>query len=136
MGDHHYLDTPIWKDILAGIDKFSTISSVTIGNGISTAFWFDAWLGTSPLHVRFPILFSHSACLNLNVATALPHGIHHFLVPRLSAAAASELRDLTVELRSIDDVVTTIWRSDAPLKCKIFCWLARRKRLPTNKWRF
>ena len=36
----------------------------------------------------------------------------------------------------IDDVATTIWRSAAPLKCKIFCWLARRKRLPTNERRF
>jgi hypothetical protein len=36
MGDKHYLDTPIWKDILAGIDKFRAISTVTIGNGTST----------------------------------------------------------------------------------------------------
>jgi hypothetical protein len=101
MGDQHYLDTLIWKDILAGIDKFRAISNVTIGNGASTAFWFDLWLGNSTLHDRFPILFSHSARPNLNVATALSHGIRHFLVPRLSAAAASELRDLTVELCSV-----------------------------------
>jgi hypothetical protein len=36
----------------------------------------------------------------------------------------------------IDDVATVVWRSAAPLKCKIFCWLARRKRLPTNERRF
>jgi hypothetical protein len=170
MGDQHYLDTPIWKDILAGIDRFRAISNVTVGNGTSTAFWFDLWLGNSTLHDRFPILFSHSARLNLNVATALSHGIRHFLVPRLSAAAASELRDLSMELHSVhlnignpdirvcrltnkklsnknlyastfshlqvDDVATKIWRSAAPLKCKIFCWLARKKRLPTNERRF
>jgi hypothetical protein len=72
MGDQHYLDTPIWKDILVGIGKFRAISSVTIGNGQSVAFWFDLWLGSSPLHVRFPIMFSHFARLNLNVSTA--HG--------------------------------------------------------------
>jgi hypothetical protein len=36
----------------------------------------------------------------------------------------------------IDDVAPTVWRSAAPLKCKIFCWLARKKRLPTNERRF
>ncbi|KAK1667804.1 hypothetical protein QYE76_055963 [Lolium multiflorum] len=142
----------------------------TLGNGTSTAFWLDLWLGNSTLQDRFPILFSHSARLNLNVATALSHDIRHFLVPRLSAAAASELRDLSMELSSVhlnidnpdirvcrltnkklsnktlyastfshlqvDDVATKVWRSAAPLKCKIFCWLARKKRLPTNERRF
>jgi hypothetical protein len=36
----------------------------------------------------------------------------------------------------IDDVAPTVWRSAAPLKCKIFCWLARKRRLPTNERRF
>ncbi|XP_071681019.1 uncharacterized protein [Lolium perenne] len=36
----------------------------------------------------------------------------------------------------IDDVADKVWRTAAPLKCKIFCWLARKKRLPTNERRF
>jgi hypothetical protein len=34
-----------------------------------------------------------------------------------------------------DDLTTGIWRS-AALKCKVFCWLARRWRLPTSEQRF
>jgi hypothetical protein len=33
----------------------------------------------------------------------------------------------------MDDIATKVWRSTALLKCKIFCWLARKKRLPTNE---
>jgi hypothetical protein len=36
----------------------------------------------------------------------------------------------------IDDAASKVWRSVAPLKYKIFCWLARKKHLPTNKQRF
>jgi hypothetical protein len=36
----------------------------------------------------------------------------------------------------IDELATRIWRSAAPLKCKIFCWLAKRRRIPTNERRF
>nr|XP_051210977.1 uncharacterized protein LOC127328415 [Lolium perenne] len=36
----------------------------------------------------------------------------------------------------IDDVACKVWKSAAPLRCKIFCWLARKKRLPTNERRF
>jgi hypothetical protein len=32
----------------------------------------------------------------------------------------------------IDEASDTVWRSDAPLKYKIFYWLARKKSLPTN----
>jgi hypothetical protein len=49
MGDQHYLDTPICKDIFAGLATFRSISEVTIGNGISTFFWLDLWLGDAPL---------------------------------------------------------------------------------------
>jgi hypothetical protein len=36
----------------------------------------------------------------------------------------------------VDDQRDSVWRSAAPLKCKIFGWLARRQRLPTNERRF
>jgi hypothetical protein len=35
-----------------------------------------------------------------------------------------------------DELATAIWRSAAPLKCKVFYWLARRWCLPTNERRF
>ncbi|KAK1697591.1 hypothetical protein QYE76_014288 [Lolium multiflorum] len=36
----------------------------------------------------------------------------------------------------IDEVANRVWRSVASLKCKIFCWLARKRHLPTNERRF
>jgi hypothetical protein len=170
LGDHHYLDTPIWKDIVAGLNTFRDISSVTIGNGCDTAFWSDLWFEPSPLNLRFPHLFSHTTRPNISVATALSSSLSLSLVPRLTEVAMTELRTLTTALGSVvlrldvpdlrvsrltnnlltnknfyssffsnlqlDDIATKVWRSAAPLKCKIFCWLARKKRLPTNERRF
>ncbi|KAK1698289.1 hypothetical protein QYE76_014986 [Lolium multiflorum] len=36
----------------------------------------------------------------------------------------------------IEEAAGKVWGSAAPLKCKIFCWLAWKKRLPTNERRF
>jgi hypothetical protein len=36
----------------------------------------------------------------------------------------------------VDTQAGKVWRSAAPLKCKIFCWLARCRHLPTNARRF
>jgi hypothetical protein len=170
LGDRHHLDTPIWKDIVAGLSSFRQISKVSLGNGSSTAFWLDCWHGTQTLKERFPDLFSHSTRPNINVQTTLSVGLRGSLGPRLTAAAEDDLRALTIELNlvdlrlevpdlrgtrltnkklsnkcfyvnsfrhlQIDDVAPTVWRSADPLKCKIFCWLARKKRLPTNERRF
>jgi hypothetical protein len=170
LGDRHHLDTPIWKDIVAGLVAFRLISKVTLGNGTSTAFWMDLWLGDQPLHERYPNLFSHSTRPHISVATTLSSGLRTILGPRLTAAAAEDFRALSHELSLVDlrldvpdlrhtrlsnkklsnksfyvhsfrhlqiDVMeTVIWRSAAPLKCKIFCWLARKERLPTNERRF
>jgi mannosylglycoprotein endo-beta-mannosidase len=169
LGDHHYLDTPVWKDILAGLDTFRSISKVVVGNGNSTAFWLDLWLGSTPFYIRFPCLFSHSIRPHANVASILRSGLPLNLGPRLSTAAVTELRVLTSEFSSLelrdnpdfrdsrlnnkklsnksfyvnsfrhlqtDELAVGIWRSAAPLKCKVFCWLARRWRLQTNARRF
>jgi hypothetical protein len=55
-----------WKDICS-IDIredeswFAQNLSRKIGNGLSTRFWLDCWLGDNPLSVRYPRLFSISA---------------------------------------------------------------------------
>jgi hypothetical protein len=36
----------------------------------------------------------------------------------------------------VDVLAEKVWRNAAPLKCKIFCWMAKRQRLPTNERRF
>jgi hypothetical protein len=170
LGDPHHLDTPAWKGIVAGLETFLSISKVTIGKGDMTAFWTDLWLGDHTLQDRFPNLFSHSTCMNANVATALTSDFRGTVVPRLSQATETDLRNLAFELSfvilcddvpdscwdritnkklsnkslysnssrhlQIDEVAEKVWKSAAPLKCKIFCWLAGKRRLPTNERRF
>jgi hypothetical protein len=36
----------------------------------------------------------------------------------------------------VDVLASSVWRSAVPLKCKIFCWLAKQRRIPTNARRF
>jgi mannosylglycoprotein endo-beta-mannosidase len=170
LGDPHYLDTPIWKAIIANLDSFRSVTKVLLGNGASTSFWFDLWLGDYTLSERFPALLSHSIRPLASVSFTFLGGIRANLGPRLTPAALAQLRTLTSELASVeirpaevdsrvgrltnkllsnkdfysftfrhlqtDELATMVWRSDAPLKCKIFCWLAKRRRLPTNERRF
>jgi hypothetical protein len=170
LGDRHHLDTPVWKDIIAGLPPFRSVSKVLLGDGSSTAFWFDLWHGDQTLHERFPNLFSHATRPNINVALVLSLGLRDSLGPRLTMAAVTDLRTLTSELSTVrarigipdlrdgrltnkklsnkvfyvnsfrhlqvDEVVNRVWKSAAPLKCKIFCWLAWKRRLPTNERHF
>jgi hypothetical protein len=55
-----------WKNIVAidnvvpGKNWFSDALTQKIGNGLSTSFWNVKWIGTAPLAVTFPRLFSLS----------------------------------------------------------------------------
>ncbi|PNT64649.1 hypothetical protein BRADI_4g30882v3 [Brachypodium distachyon] len=102
LGDSHTLDSTIWKEISAGLEFFRSISKVEIGNGLSTAFWLDFWIGDSTLASRFPALFSHSLRPNISVASAL-NTIDSLTTfqPRLSSMAHDELGDLQTILASV-----------------------------------
>nr|XP_051208403.1 uncharacterized protein LOC127325637 [Lolium perenne] len=170
LGDTHRLDTHVWKDIVAGLKVFRSVTKVSVGNGPSTAFWADHWTGDATLQDRFPVLFSHSTRTNINVAAALTSDFRGTLGLRLSLAAETDLRTLANELTSvvlhhdspddrcdrltnkklsnksiyvnsfrhlrIDAVAEKVWRSAAPLKCKVFGWISLKKRLLTNERRF
>ncbi|GJZ68542.1 RNA-directed DNA polymerase, eukaryota, partial [Tanacetum coccineum] len=67
-----------WLDIVSevtnlsnmGIDLFSLVNK-KVGNGESTSFWNDLWLGDSPLNKRFPRLFFLEVDKNISVAEKL-----------------------------------------------------------------
>jgi hypothetical protein len=101
LGNAHHHDTPVWKDIVSGLGVFHSITKVSIGNGVSTAFWTDLWTGNNPLHEHFAELYSHSTRLNINVAMALTSDFRGTLEPRLSLAAETDLRILANELSSV-----------------------------------
>jgi hypothetical protein len=90
LGDHHHLDTLIWKDIVARLTSFCSISKISLGNGNSTAFWLHLLLGGQPLQECFPHLFSHSTRPNIKVAATLSLGLRNSLGPRLTVAATDD----------------------------------------------
>ena len=47
----------LWKDIRKGWEEFSIRTRIHIGNGRSTRFWWDIWVGDSKLKDMFPQLF-------------------------------------------------------------------------------
>ncbi|CAN6171822.1 unnamed protein product [Urochloa humidicola] len=59
FGDPHHLDTPVWHSVLQLLPDFRAATSVHLGNGQTTAFWLDHWLGPLPVAQMFPALFSH-----------------------------------------------------------------------------
>ena len=47
----------LWKDIRKGWEEFFLRTSIRIGNGRHTRFWWDFWVGDSKLKDLFPLLF-------------------------------------------------------------------------------
>lgn len=95
LGDLSWLDTIIWKDIITGLTHFRSVSKSIIGDGRSTSFWFDNWIGGDALFQLFPALFSHATRPNISVAEALatPELLLH-LRPRMSTMATHELANI------------------------------------------
>ncbi|PNT63488.1 hypothetical protein BRADI_4g16617v3 [Brachypodium distachyon] len=80
---------------MVGLDLFRRLTKVSIGNGRSTFFWLDLWLGEDTLASHFPALFSHSLRPNIFVASAMLFfdSLTTFH-PKLSHAATLEFGDL------------------------------------------
>jgi hypothetical protein len=171
LGDCHRLDSIVWKDLVACLPLFRSVTSVQVGSGSSTSFWLDLWFEGNTLADRFPALLSHSSRPNCSVAFACSSPtLELALHPRLSTAASIELRSLQSLLASVglDTVVpdirvghlngkalttksaymftfhhlplvpfaTPTWKNFATNKCRLFIWLAGRRRLFTNLRRF
>lgn len=62
---------------------YQAATSVTIGNGERTSFWYDAWADDEALVDRFSALYSHCVKKKLSVAQVRANGIddQSFLVP-------------------------------------------------------
>ena len=97
--------TPIWQDIMKGLDFFCSNTRVQLGNGATTSFWLDLWLPntTQTLAQLFLALFSHSNRIHTPVARAMgSHNLTLDLTPRLSHTAECEFVDLCNALASVN----------------------------------
>ena len=53
------------------LDLFAAATTVTLGDGSTASFWYSNWIGSSPLRLRFPELFTASRRKGRTVAAAL-----------------------------------------------------------------
>ena len=60
-----------WQSVIQLLPVLHIGTSISVGSGASTLFWFDRWLGDAPLAARFPELFAIAADPRVSVETAL-----------------------------------------------------------------
>ncbi|KAG2617006.1 hypothetical protein PVAP13_3NG177961 [Panicum virgatum] len=93
--DVHTLDGDVhgahWDAIRSLLPAYRQIAHVVVHNGGTTAFWEDKWTGNAPLCSTFLVLYSHVLHHGANVSAVAAAGLDHFLAPRLSIQARSEL---------------------------------------------
>jgi hypothetical protein len=86
---------------------YQAITTVSLGDGATTYFWFDVWWGEDSLADRFPALLTHCTVSSLTVREAVMGGIRGCLVSRLTQTACDELHALE------EIVADTVLTSDA-----------------------
>nr|GEV90198.1 RNA-directed DNA polymerase, eukaryota, reverse transcriptase zinc-binding domain protein [Tanacetum cinerariifolium] len=107
-----------------------------IGNGIDTSFWYDSWIGDTPLRVKFPRLFALELDKDSSVAAKMNSSVVHSF--RKDARGSDgefrvkELRNFIDDLFLPSHVEPTRWVKYIPIKVIIFAWRARRDCLPTR----
>uniref|UniRef100_A0A453IXL8 Reverse transcriptase zinc-binding domain-containing protein n=1 Tax=Aegilops tauschii subsp. strangulata TaxID=200361 RepID=A0A453IXL8_AEGTS len=51
-------DSPFWKGLMRIKDLLFHRTKFIVGNGMSTRFWEDTWLGKTPLAIQYPSLYN------------------------------------------------------------------------------
>ena len=51
-------DSPFWKGFMRVKEDFFSRGSFRVGNGETTRFWEDTWLGKTPLKYQYPLLYN------------------------------------------------------------------------------
>uniref|UniRef100_A0A453NIH6 Reverse transcriptase zinc-binding domain-containing protein n=1 Tax=Aegilops tauschii subsp. strangulata TaxID=200361 RepID=A0A453NIH6_AEGTS len=52
------MDSPFWKGLMKTKLTFLLRVKFLIGNGTTTRFWEDTWLGETPLALQYPSLYN------------------------------------------------------------------------------
>ena len=100
-----------WEALRSLLPLYQAVTTVSIGDGTRTSFWYDAWVDDEALADHFPALHSHCAHKGLSIAQLQSCGIDcsQLWVPRLSQQAMSELD----EVRSILEQSSTTAEPDS-----------------------
>lgn len=64
-------DSPFWKGLMRVKDEFFRRGEFVVGNGQTTWFWEDTWLGDTPLGIQYPTLYNIVQRKNVYVASVL-----------------------------------------------------------------
>jgi hypothetical protein len=64
-------DSPFWKGLMRVKEEFFNRGFFKVGNGMSTRFWEDTWLGKTPLATQYPSLYNIVRHKNVTVAHVL-----------------------------------------------------------------
>jgi len=80
-----------WEMLRTLLPLYQAITTVSLGNGKSTSFWNDVWVGDDALADRFPALFSHGTQKEASVSMAITSNLQNAFVSRMTAQAAAEL---------------------------------------------
>jgi hypothetical protein len=101
LGDNISRCTSSWHYLMTLIDMYRSLTFVRVGNGKSTCFWLDSWLGNKPLSIQYPTLFSHVQSPNDRVANCMSeHGWAIWFRYIMSRRAEEELESLLGRLDS------------------------------------
>lgn len=63
--------SPFCKDLVRVKDDFFSRGSFSVGDGFSTRFWEDTWLGNRPLSLQYPALYNIVQWKHVYVAAVL-----------------------------------------------------------------
>jgi hypothetical protein len=66
-------DSHFWKGIMGVKDEFFHLGSFNVGDGNSTRFWEDVWLGDTPLSEQYPSLYNITRSKNVLVSNVMSY---------------------------------------------------------------
>ncbi|CAD6213646.1 unnamed protein product [Miscanthus lutarioriparius] len=105
-----------WDVLRSILPLYQAITTVDLGDGKSTSFWFDVWYGDDALGDTYPALLSHCRQQDVSVQQVVEDGLQGTMVSRLSTMAAQQLQ----EMQNVIDAVNLTEDMDrrlSPFSC-------------------
>jgi hypothetical protein len=82
--------TPLWRTYKNLVPLLRSITTVTVGDGVSTSFWFDNWTSLGPLAHALPDAFLFSLSSDASMAAEASRPVALARRDRVSAIASAE----------------------------------------------